>query len=185
MRLMQLSRARAATAAGFLSQGLILLSLTTRLPDIQDKWGFSDVTLSLVLLMMVLLAGVGSVVAETLAKKRDSALLLRSGLLLIAVAVPVLCLAPTTAVYVAGMAGYGVGLGMVDASTNMQAVALEHRYGRPILPSFHGAWTFRGLFGAALALATSSLSLDTVAAVALVPIVVQLGPFLRRVGDPA
>ena len=95
---MRNSRARAATAAGFMSQGLILLSLTTRLPDFQDKWHLSDVTLSLVLLMMVLLAGVGSVVAETLAKRRDSALLLRSGLLLIADAVPVLCLAPTTAV---------------------------------------------------------------------------------------
>ena len=44
-----------------------------------------------------------------------------------------LCLAPSSAFFVAGMAGYGVGLGMVDASTNMQAVALEHRYGRPIL----------------------------------------------------
>src|SRR6478735_6753407 len=74
MRAMQNSRARAATAAGFLTQGMILLSLTTRLPDFQDKWAISDVQLSLVLLMMVLLAGVGSVVAETLAKKRDSAL---------------------------------------------------------------------------------------------------------------
>ena len=36
--------------------------------------------------------------------------------------------------FVAGMAVYGVGLGVVDASTNMQAVALEHRYDRPILP---------------------------------------------------
>ena len=88
MRPMDISRARVATAAGFLTQGLILLSLTTRLPDFQDKWASSDVTLSLILLMMILLAGVGSVVAETLAKRRDSALLLRSGLILIAIAVP-------------------------------------------------------------------------------------------------
>ena len=67
-------------------------------------------------------------------------------------AVAVLCLAPTTAVFVAGMAGYGVGLGIVDASTNMQAVALEHRYGRPILPSFHGAWTLGGVIGAVIGL---------------------------------
>src|SRR4051795_3281020 len=116
MRAMRYSRARAATAAGFLTQGLILLSLTTRLPDFQDKWHLSDVGLSLILLMMILLAGAGSVVAETLAKRLDSAVLLRSGLLVIAVAVPVLCLAPTTAVYIAGIAGYGVGLGIVDAS---------------------------------------------------------------------
>ncbi len=181
---MQLSRARAATAAGFLTQGLILLSLTTRLPDIQDKWGFSDVTLSLVLLMMVLLAGVGSVVAETLAKRRDSALLLRSGLLLIAVAVPVLCLAPTEAVFVAGMAGYGIGLGIVDASTNMQAVALEHRYGRPILPSFHGAWTLGGVVGAVIGLATASAPIEVNAFVGVLPLLVAFAPFLPRDHGP-
>ena len=147
------------------TQGLILLSLTTRLPDFQDKWHLSDVTLSLLLLMMILLAGVGSVVAETLAKRRDSALLLRSGLLLIAVAVPVLCLAPTLAVFVAGMAAYGVGLGIVDASTNMQAVALEHRYGRPILPSFHGAWTLGGVIGAGIGAGDRELPIGVTALV--------------------
>ena len=63
-----------------------------------------------------------------------------------------------------GLAAYGVALGMVDASTNMQAVALEHRYGRPILPSFHGAWTLGGLVGAALTLATAGHPAALVAA---------------------
>lgn len=54
---MPLSRSRVAAAAAFLAQGLILLSLTTRLPEFQDAWDLSDVTLSLVLLMMILLAG--------------------------------------------------------------------------------------------------------------------------------
>ncbi|MFC6343430.1 MFS transporter, partial [Nocardioides hankookensis] len=181
---MQNSRARAATGSGFLTHGLLLLSLTTRLPDFQDKWHLSDVKLSLVLLMMILLAGVGSVVAETLAKRRDSATLLRSGLLLIAVAVPLLCLAPTTAVYVAGMAGYGIGLGVVDASTIMQAVAIAHRYGRPILPSFHGAWTLGGVIGALIGLATAESSLQVSAVVGIVPLVVAFGPFLPRDHGP-
>ena len=47
--------------------------------------------------------------------------------------------------FVAGLAVYGLGLGGVDAATNMQAVALEHRWGRTILPSFHGAWTVGGI----------------------------------------
>jgi Na+/melibiose symporter-like transporter len=163
---------------------MILLSLTTRLPDFQDKWHLSDVTLSLILLMMILLAGAGSVVAEMLAKRLDSAVLLRSGLLLIAVAVPALCLAPTTAVYVAGIAAYGVGLGVVDASTNMQAVALEHLYGRPILPSFHGAWTLGGVIGAVIGLATASQSVEVNAFVGLVPLAVAFAPFLPRDHGP-
>ena len=58
-----------------------------------------------------------------------------------------LALAPDGGSSSAGLAGYGVALGLVDATTNMQAVALEHRYGRPILPSFHGAWTLGGMVG--------------------------------------
>ncbi len=178
-----LRRSRLAVAAAFATQGMVFISLTTRLPDFSDRWDLSDTELSGLLLMMVLLAGVGSVVAETLAKSRESALLLRGGLALIAVAVPVMALAPEVAAFVGGMAVYGVGLGIVDASTNMQAVALEHRYGRPILPSFYGAWTFGGLLGAAVTLATSSLALGSVAALAVVPLVALTLPFLRRVGN--
>ncbi len=196
-----LRRARLATATAFATQGMVFISLTTRLPDFADHWDINDTELSGLLLMMVLLAGVGSVIAEQLAKHRDSALLLRAGLLTIAVGVPVLALAPAFGVFVAGMACYGIGLGMVDASTNMQAVALEHRYARPILPSFHGAWTLGGLIGAGVTLTlaaiaaggidvsgdaadTSSLPLQTLAVLALVPLFALTRPFLRRVGDP-
>src|SRR5262245_52181860 len=133
---------------------MVFISLTTRLPEIQKHWDLSDVVLSLLLLMMVLLAGVGSVVAEVLAKRRSSALLLRLGLWLIVVAVPVVALAPDLGLLVAALAAYGVALGVVDATTNMQAVALEHRYARPILPSFYGAWTVGGIIGSAITLAT-------------------------------
>jgi MFS family permease len=181
---MDISRARVATAAGFLSQGLILLSLTTRLPDFQDRWGLSDVTLSLLLLMMILLAGAGSVSAEGLARRTDSALLLRVGLVTVAVGVPVLCTAQATAFFVLGLAVYGFGLGMVDASTNMQAVAIEHRYGRPILPSFHGAWTLGGVIGAAATLVTSDLPLEAGAALGVIPLLVACAPFLPRDHGP-
>ena len=180
----ELGRARLAAAGGFATQGLVFISLTTRLPDFSDRWDLSDVELSGLLLMMVLLAGVGSVVAETLARGRDSATLLRSGLAAIAVAVPVMAGAPTIAFFGAGMAAYGVALGVVDATTNMQAVALEHRYGRPILPSFHGAWTLGGLVGSAITLATAHLPLQTTAALAVVPVIALTRPFLKRVGDP-
>jgi MFS family permease len=179
-----LRRARLAAAGGFATQGLVFISLTTRLPDFSDRWHLSEIELSGLLLMMVLLAGVGSVLAEQLAGRHDSATLLRAGLAAIAVAVPAMALAANLAVFVAGMAAYGVALGMVDATTNMQAVALEHRYGRPILPSFHGAWTLGGLVGSAVTLATAHLPLELTAVLAVVPLVALGGPLLRRVGDP-
>jgi Na+/melibiose symporter-like transporter len=182
--LTSLHRTRLAVAAAFATQGGVFISLTTRLPDFADRWDLSDAELSGLLLMMVLLAGIGSVLAETRAKSVESARLLRIGLTLIMVGVAGMALMTSIGVFIGSMAVYGVGLGIVDATTNMQAVALEHRYGRPILPSFHGAWTLGGLIGSAITLATSSLPLETVGALALIPLGVRFAPFLRRVGDP-
>ncbi len=171
-------------AAAFATQGLVFISLTTRLPAIQERWDLSAVNLSLLLLMMVGLAGLGSVIAETLAKHHPSARLLRLGLGLIAVSVPLALLAPVVVVFVVALAAYGVALGVVDATTNMQGVAVEHAYDRPILPSFYGAWTLGGVVGSAVTLATSSLPLGAAAGVALIPLVVLFAAFLPRTGAP-
>jgi MFS family permease len=175
-----LARSRLAAAAGFFTQGFVFISLTTRLPKVQDHWHYSDTTLSLLLLMMVLLAGAGSVLAETACRRVDSAAILRTGLLGIAVAVPVFAVAPDRGVFMASMAVYGVSLGAVDATTNMQAVALEHLYDRPILPSFHGAWTLGGFLGSAVALAMGHLPVSATGVVAVLPLVIAFAPFLRR-----
>lgn len=181
-----LRRARRAIAAAFAVQGLVFISLTTRLPRFQDRWDLGELALSGVLLMMVLLAGAGSLVAERLAPRLDSAVVLRAGLLVVAVSVAVTVLAPTRPVFVVGLAAYGVGLGLVDATGNMQAVALEHRWGRVVLPSCHGAWTMGGIVGAVVTLATGDVPWSAVALVAALPLAATMAPYLRRDhGGPA
>ncbi|TIC87391.1 MFS transporter [Nocardioides sp. GY 10113] len=177
---MSLARNRMAVAAAFAAQGLVFISLTTRLPDIKERWGFSELDVSATLLAVVLLAGAGSVLTEKLAHRIESAVLLRAGLVAIALGMPLMVGGSTIAVYYLGVLVYGVGLGVVDATTNMQAVALEHAYGRPILPSFHGAWTLGGLVGAALTLATAHLPLTAAATIGLVPVAAALLPYLSR-----
>ncbi|HET8603711.1 MAG TPA: MFS transporter [Marmoricola sp.] len=175
-----LRRSRVAAALAFGTQGFVFIGLTTRLPVVQRTWDLGELALSGLLLMMVLLAGVGSVVAETASRRTDSAVLLRVGLGLITVAVPVFATTGAFWLFVASLAAYGVALGVVDATTNMQAVALEHRYGRPILPSFHGAWTVGGIAGSAVTLATAGLPFAVTGTLAVVPLVVAFAPFLRR-----
>ena len=177
---MPLSRARQAAAAAFAAQGFVFISLTTRLPDLQDKFDLSELELSGLLLMMVLLGGGGSVLAERLAAQQHSAVVLRGGLIVSAIAIPILILSPAFLPFVAALAVYGVGLGVVDATSNMQAVAVERAYGRPILPSFHGAWTAGGIAGAGLTLATGSLPFEFAAVAAVAPAIVSFAPFLRR-----
>jgi MFS family permease len=175
-----LRRARWAIAAAFFTQGLVFISLTTRLPRIQDRWDLGELALSGVLLTMVLLAGAGSLVAERLAPRLDSAVVLRAGLLVIGASVAVAVLAPTTAVFVLGLAAYGVGLGLVDATGNMQAVALEHRLGRVVLPSCHGAWTLGGVVAAVVTLVTGDVPWSATALVAVLPLLASGAPFLAR-----
>ncbi|MBF4766382.1 MFS transporter [Nocardioides agariphilus] len=186
MRAVSLSRSRLAVAAAFLIQGFVFISLTTRLPDFSDLWSLSEVELSLLLLGLVLLAGVGTLLAERLAPQVGSAALLRASLVAMAAVVPIAVLAPSVAVFYAAVAAYGVVLGIVDAVVNMQAVALEHRYDRPILPSFHGSWTLGGLVASALTLATAHVALDWVALLAVVPLAAVAAPYLahERSGAP-
>ncbi|MEU4363303.1 MFS transporter [Promicromonospora sp. NPDC023987] len=176
-----LTDARVAVAAAFFAQGFVFISLTTRLPRFLERWGLDEIALSLLLLMMVLLAGVGSLVAEHAARNVGSAATLRLGLALMVVAVPAITLAPAIGVFVGGVAVYGVALGLVDATTNMQGVDLEHRYGRPILPSSHGYWTTGGISAAVLVLATGHLSPAVGAFVAVVPMLIAFARFLPHV----
>lgn len=176
---------RLAAAAAFFLQGLLFISLTTRLPKIQTRYGLDELALSGVLLMVVLLAGAGSVLAEAIARRADSAAALRLGLLLVVLGLGVVALSPALPLFLGGLAIYGVGLGAVDASTNMQAVTLEHHYGRPILPSFHGAWTAGGLVGTVLAIALASVSLTAgLLPLCLLPLLALAVPLLRHAKDP-
>ncbi len=176
-----LNRARGAVAAAFFVQGLLFISLTTRLPRFQDVWALSPVTTSLLLLMVVLLAGAGSVAAELVAARVTSAAVLRAGLALIAVGMAALALATAYAVFVAGLAVYGLGVGVVDASTNMQAVSVEKLFRRPILPSFHGAWTAGGIAATVIAIALAHVSLAaSLLPLLILPALAIAAPLLRQ-----
>lgn len=172
---------RIAVAAAFFAQGLLFITMTTHLPQVQQRFDLDALALSLLLLGMVLLAGVGSVVAEQVARRSDSARALRVGLGLIGVGVLGAGVAGTFGLFGGFLALYGVGLGMVDAAGNMQAVAIEHRSGRPLLPSFHAAWTLGGILATLVALALGESAMArSVSPLAILPLALLAAPLLTR-----
>jgi MFS family permease len=176
----RLGRTRLAVAGAFLTQGFVFISLTTRLPAFADRWSLSELELSFLLLALVLLAGAGTLLAERMAPRVGSSAMLRAGFAGTAVAVAAATLAPSAPVFYVAVSLYGVFLGIIDACVNMQAVALEHLYERPILPSFHGAWTLGGLLGSALTLATADVDLHWMALLAAVPLLALAAPYLAH-----
>ena len=176
-----LLRARLAAGSAFFVQGLLFISLTTRLPQIQDRWSLDELAVSGLLLMVVLLAGVGSMLAELVATRSSSAVVVRVGLGLATVGFAVLLLAPAFGAFVTGLAIYGLALGLVDASSNMQAVTVEHLYRRPILPSFHAFWTAGGIVATLITLATAQVELGAKLLPLLVfPVAALFVPFARK-----
>ncbi|OFE18962.1 MFS transporter [Humibacillus sp. DSM 29435] len=179
-------RSRLAAGAAFFVQGLLFISLTTRLPNIQRRWDLDELAVSGLLLMVVLLAGLGSVAAEVVAHRASSAMVVRLGLLVAAGGFTTLLTAAHFEVFVAGLAVYGLALGLVDASSNMQAITVEHRYGRPILPSFHAFWTAGGIAGTLVTLATADVALGPLLLpLTLLPLLALAAPFVTTDRLPA
>ncbi|CCI54537.1 MFS transporter [Nostocoides jenkinsii] len=121
-------------AGAFAVQGLLFIGMTTHLPALQHRFDLGELGLTLILLAMVLLSGAGSVLAEQIATRRDSATALRIGLSGLSIGVAGIGLAPSLVALGGGVTAYGLAVGMVDAASNMQGIALEHRAGRTLLP---------------------------------------------------
>lgn len=180
----RLTYARVGVAAAFFAQGIGFAVVLTHLPAVKDRYGLHDLAITGVMFAVAILAGVGSALAGLHSARRGSASTLRLALLVAAAGLLVAGLAGSWFIFLIGLAVYGIGLGTVDASENMQAVALEARYGRSILTSFHAAWSAGGIVGALYTSVTNSWSLG----VALPPIavlvaVVACAPYLRTGGE--
>lgn len=165
----------------------MLAALLTQLPQFKDNLGFDDTLVVVAVVGVSVIAGVGSVLAEQLAKATSSRTTLRTGLFVVAAAALVIALATSTPAFLAAFALYGVGLGMVDASANMQAVSIQHAYGKVILSSFHASWSVGAIVGALFVSLCSELDLSVRVCVLIAAAVVAagctvIGPGLLRTG---
>ncbi|WP_405177221.1 MFS transporter [Nocardia sp. NBC_01377] len=152
-----LRRARIADSFAFGMQGFFFAVVLSHLPQQQEKFGLSDGTIAAGVLLASQLAGGGSLAAEKFAARWSSRTALRLGLALITVTGCAIAFAPNTAALLATLGCYGIALGVADASTNMQAVFIQHGYGTFILASFYAAWSAGSIGGALFVAATEAL----------------------------
>ncbi|MEV5556123.1 MFS transporter [Nonomuraea wenchangensis] len=164
-------QARVATSAVFALQGLSFASLLVQVANLQTKHGIDDGTLTLLLLIVPVFAGVGSMAAGTYAARHGSRPLLRLAQPAVAVAVVLAGLAPNVPLLIPVLLVFGVSVGAVDAGMNMQGVAVERRYGIQVLNGFHCVWSVLSLAGALWASAASGLPLHWIMAIPMVVVV--------------
>ncbi|MFI7618056.1 MFS transporter [Nonomuraea terrae] len=161
-------QARFATYVVYGVQGLSFASLLIQVANLQAKHRLDEGTLTLLLLIVPVFAGVGSVAAGAFAARVGSRLLLRVAQPVVAAAVVLAGLAPDLALLVPALLVFGVAVGAVDAGMNMQGVAVERRYGVEVLNGFHCVWSALGMAAALWASAAAGLPLELVMALPMV-----------------
>ncbi|MTE13761.1 MFS transporter [Nocardia aurantiaca] len=170
-----LRAARGANSMAFALQGFFLAVILTELPQLKDKFALSDGLIVAIVALISLLAGVGSITAEQIALRWSSRTALRVGLALIAVSGVAIAVSPNTITAFLALGAYGVAVGIVDAGTNMQAVFIQHGYGRFILVSFYAAWSAGSITGALFVSAFEALHVPLWASIATAAAVVLAG----------
>lgn len=143
-----LRAARTANSVAFALQGFFLAVVLTELPQQRDRLGLTDTIILVAVVMISGLAAGGSLLAERVAVRWSSRVALRTGLALIAVTGVGIAVAPNIAIALTALGVYGIAVGMVGAGTNMQAVFIQHGYGRFVLSSFYAAWSAGSIVGA-------------------------------------
>ncbi|MGW2159699.1 MFS transporter [Nonomuraea sp. NPDC001699] len=141
-------QARTATFVVYGVQGLSFATVLVQVASLQTKLELTDGALTLLLLIVPVFAGVGSVSAGTFAARYGSKLLLRVAQPVVALAVVLTGLAPSVPLAVPALLLFGLAVGAVDAGMNMQGVAVERRHGTAVLNGFHSVWSVLSLAGA-------------------------------------
>jgi len=141
---------RWAVLAAFFFNGALIASWIARIPAIQDTLALSEVRLGFVLMGMsvgmiasLLLSG------NLIARHGSKTITIASGLAA-CLALPLLGLAPQGSTLFLLLAFFGAGISAMDVAMNEQAVLVERSHGKPIMSSFHAAFSIGGFFGAML-----------------------------------
>jgi MFS family permease len=160
--------ARGAVTAVFFLNGFLFGSLVARMPAIRDHAGVTNGELGLALACVAIGAVVAMPIAGAFAARHGSRGATRGALTLASLAVIPPVLAPSLAALALAFLVLGVAMGSLDVTMNAHGVAVERRYGRPILSGFHAAFSFGGLAGAATAATAAAAALDLAPHMALV-----------------
>ncbi|CAN5715620.1 MFS transporter [soil metagenome] len=141
---------RAAVLGVFSINGFALAHWFVRIPAIQRELSLSEGLLGLALLAAAVGALGSMPLTVALVSWFGSRRVVGATALLLSLSVVLPALAPGLLLLIPAVAVIGASNGSLDVSMNSQAVAVEKRYGRPIMSSFHAAFSFGGLAGTVL-----------------------------------
>lgn len=143
---------RFAVAAFFFCQGICFASWASRIPDIKMSLHLTDGALGSILLALPAGQLTAMPFSGRLVTRFGSRKILRVCLIFYAICLTNIGLASAPWQLALALYFFGVCGNMCNISVNTQAIGAERLYARPIMTSFHGAWSVAGFTGAAIGL---------------------------------
>jgi MFS family permease len=143
----RLDRARIAVVVVFATNGVLFGNWAVRIPAVKAELGLSNASLGVALLI----PAVGALISMPLTGALSAHVGSRAAtatLGLLFVLVPgLLGLAPSLSWLVPALFVFGLAFGGLDVAMNAQAVVVERAMGRPVMSSFHAAFSAGALLG--------------------------------------
>ncbi|NUS03044.1 MAG: MFS transporter [Nonomuraea sp.] len=166
-----LRNARYGAVLTFVLAGLMVGTMTVRIPALTDKLGLSEATVGTVLLVWGLGALVTMQSMRRVMARVGSRAVLRAGGPLTALSLLGVALAPDLPLLLVAMVLFGMAFGTVDVAMNAQGSAVEQAYGRPLMNGMHAGWCVGAISAGGLGSAAIAAGLPFTVNVALVALV--------------
>ncbi|TMS00691.1 MFS transporter [Nonomuraea basaltis] len=175
-----LRSARYGAVLTFVLGGLMVGTMTVRIPALTDKLGLSESMVGAVLLAWGLGALVTMQSMRRVMARAGSRAVLRVGGPLTALGLLAVAFAPNLPMLMMAVAFFGMAFGTVDVAMNAQGSTVERAYARPLMNGMHAGWCVGAISAGALGSLSIALGLSFTANLALVglvslPVMVVLG----------
>ncbi|WP_214323417.1 MFS transporter [Nonomuraea sediminis] len=175
-----LRTARYGAILTFVLAGLMVGTMTVRIPAMTDKLGLSESSVGLILLAWGLGALVTMQSMRGVMARAGSRAVLRIGGPLTALSLVGVAVAPTVPTLIAAAALFGMAFGTVDIAMNAQGSTVEQAYGRPLMNGLHAGWCVGAISAGGLGALSIALGVPFTLHLALiglvsVPLMVAIG----------
>lgn len=154
-------RIRYAVLSFFIAQGLCFACFFSRLPDLKEHYGISDLS-DLALLLSLLPIGKFIAIPSVgfllpLIKSKKTTIISLTGFI-----VTLFLIGLTPNIYIFGLLIFlfGIFWNMTDISLNTQAIEVERIYGKSIIATFHAGWSVSACIGALIGFIFINLNLS-------------------------
>ena len=138
---------RIALSAYFLLSGICFSTWASRIPTIKDNFNLDENTLGNLLMVMPASAIIGIPLSGWLVSKFDNRIPLQIASFTFLLSLLFIGFAPSIWWVVLALVVFSVSLRVINITINTQSIAIQEKFEKKIVGTFHGIWSIGGILG--------------------------------------